>query len=75
MSHLPVSLIDRLSQTESAVFKLLTLYFQEIPFILRLFKEKVCKRWSCTYYSFLSYRYFFISTLTSLNQSLDVLKS
>ena len=32
MSHLPVSLMNRLNQTVSAVFKLWMLYFQRIPF-------------------------------------------
>ena len=32
MSHLPVSLMNRLKQTESAVFKLWMLYFQRIPY-------------------------------------------
>ena len=32
MSHLLVSLTDRLNQTESAVFKLWMLYFQRIPY-------------------------------------------
>ena len=32
MSHLPVSLMNRLKQTESAGFKLWMLYFQRIPY-------------------------------------------
>ena len=32
MSHLPLSLMNRLSKTESAVFKLWMLYFQRIFF-------------------------------------------
>ena len=32
MSHIPGSLMNRLSQTESAVFKLWMLYFQRVPF-------------------------------------------
>ena len=33
MSHFPVSLMNRLDQPESAVFKLQMLYFQRIPFL------------------------------------------
>ena len=32
MSHLPLSIMDRLNKTESAVFKLWLLYFQKIFF-------------------------------------------
>ena len=39
MSHLPVSLMNRLNQTESAIFKLWMMYFQRIPF--RLFDSEV----------------------------------
>ena len=42
MSHLPLSLMNRLSQTESAVFKLWMPYFQMISF--RLFKLKLLQR-------------------------------
>ena len=39
MSHLPLSLMNRLSKTESAVFKFWMLYSQRI-FVYRLFRIK-----------------------------------
>ena len=40
MSHLPLSLMNRLNKTESAVFKLWMLYFQRISFQI-IFKELI----------------------------------
>ena len=39
MSHLPLSLMNRLNQTESAIFKLWMLYSEGSPF--RLFDSEV----------------------------------
>ena len=39
MSHLPLILMNRLNQTESAIFKLWMLYFKGSPF--RLFDSEV----------------------------------
>ena len=43
MSHLPLSLMNRLNKTESAVFKLWMLYFQ------RLFFQIICLVWLCVF--------------------------
>ena len=39
MSHLPLSLMNRLNKTESAVFKLCMLYFQRISFQMLYFQR------------------------------------